>query len=109
MLVIREAQMEALRAHQRQQFEDAVVDHLLRRVGGEPVLLRNFVRAGILEALRIGLRTEDQILRWLKLRQWLEAHSDREPWAAGILSDSELAPGLKLRLLEDGANPAVES
>jgi hypothetical protein len=103
MLVIREAQMEALRAHRRQRFEDAVTAHLLRRDGGDPVAARESARSAIREASGIGLRTEGEIFRWIELMHWLNAHTDRRPWADAIVSDPELTPALKLRLLEDGA------
>jgi hypothetical protein len=106
MLVIRKAQMEALQAHRRRQFEDTAVAHMLKRNGGDPVSVRETVRSGIHDASTMGLRKESELLRWLDLIPRLETDAGSKARAAGILADPELTPALKLSMLEDASAPA---
>jgi hypothetical protein len=102
MLVIRQAQMEALRKSRRRSFENAALARWVRRRAHAentetPESVRSAVQAGIQRALRYGLQQENDILRFLDLTCDFGTGLDE---AASILDDKDLAPATKLTLME---------
>ena len=100
--------MEALQAVRRTSFENAVVEHCRRNgmgsqhdLGGETLL--GAVRGVIAHAGRYGLRREGQIIRFIDLAPMIgvwPGTGTLKLWADEILSDQELAPDLRIALLE---------
>ncbi len=108
MLRIRKAQMEAFEAIRRAAFENFVLEHCRRngigtrhRADGEALL--ETVRRVIGQAVRYGLRREGQIIRFIDVSQQIGVWAGNGTlawWAVEILSDAEIAPDLKIVLLE---------
>jgi len=104
MLVMRTAQLEALRASAQQRFEERLMAHLGRifprpcAVLGEAGL-RHLCRDGIARARTYGLRSERDLCKYLSLMLVFGHNFDREqPWAAEILQLGS-APGRRMERL----------
>lgn len=104
-LIIRTAQMEALRQARQREFAASLAAGLR---DGHPHLcagrsaqeLATLARTGIGMADRLGLLAADEIER---LTVCLARHGTgfaAQPWAGAVLNDDLLAPGEKLRRLE---------
>ncbi len=111
MLIIRNAQMEALSQAMKESFESRAVAHLKRALPEETAELgesevRQSVRLAVLKAGRHGLTDEYNILRFLNLMYVLGFHFDDDPgipWARKILADTALQAGTRMDLLTERA------
>ncbi len=91
--------------------QDAFVTWMTERLRAEaPEVTENatdgeiadFVRLGIERAALYGFTTGQLVAGYVTLMSWLGPEFDTEQrWAAAILTDSTLAPGDKLWMLED--------
>jgi hypothetical protein len=102
MLVIRNAQLRALR------------DSILRDVEDEALAAwqeadrpaAEDVRLAIARALTYGLASREQLLRFLDVGRKLSLDFDVDPnrkWASEILNDAEITAALKISILEERA------
>ena len=111
MLVIREQQLEVLSRAMRRHFEDLAVAHLQSALPDRcEAMGAAAVRASVMKAMQAarmyGLVEEYDILRYLNLMYVLGLEFDRDsrfPWAADILSDSQLQGRTKMDLLMEQA------
>ncbi|WP_295458291.1 hypothetical protein [uncultured Thiodictyon sp.] len=103
MLVIRQEQMEVLRAAAAQTFADAMVTHLtgfstpLAQVVG-PERLRIAIEFGIKQAAGYGFDARGPVRLYLELMLLFGCRFDTDPqypWAAEILSDRDSAPQMQ--------------
>jgi hypothetical protein len=102
MLVIRNAQMNALRK--------AILSNVEAQAWAEwpephrPALEQ--IRSAMSRAGSYGLSSKDHLMRFLAVCRTLGIEFDRDSnraWASEILNDPELTPPLKLALIEDRA------
>jgi hypothetical protein len=110
MLVIRDAQMEALSRVRVADFHDRAHAHLRElwtlecRALGEPEV-RALIERGVAQARSHGMTTEQQALCYLDLMFLLEpefAESPRHGWARDILVDPRRTGEEKMEALYDG-------
>lgn len=106
MLVIREAQKQVLREAQWAILARRLEDHLKEtlpfdydRLGKARV--HALADRAIERGRAGGITSELDFFRLFNLLFLIGDLRDEEPWAAEILSDRSLAPGVKLQLLED--------
>jgi hypothetical protein len=113
MLVIRDAQLAALRQLAIDRFAADLVKHLLRhfpapsaRVGGEPEV-REFVRKAIERAARYGIETTGSITVFAELLLQYGENFERSPlrsWIAKMLSNQALPGDAKIEAIRDRIN-----
>lgn len=105
-MVIRDEQLDQLAASRKDDFIERLMDHF-RRVHPDDVAAlgtgyRDWTLGNVSDAERIGLRTEQQVARfvnlcfvWGKGFVWSPGHR----WAREIATDPERAPHLKIHQL----------
>jgi hypothetical protein len=107
VLVIRNAQLEAMRRARETQFVDRAVAHLRRTVPDRCAALgerrtRSSVALAMRKARRYQLVGERDILRYLNVMYWLGFSFDSDPahaWVREQLSDPRLFPTERMQLV----------
>ena len=97
MLTIRPDQVESIRHHHLQKFEDEMVEHLKKfaprhwKVMGEPAG-RQVIKLGIAQAEQYGLTNRGPVRFYIELMLMFGSYFDADPqhpWASEVLSSSE--------------------
>ncbi len=106
MLIIRKAQMEAFRSSKERQFVQKAVKHLetaiperCLKLGSEAVI--DSVHTALRKGKEYGMESEFDFLRYLNLMYTAGFEFDTETWAAELLGNAKLDPGVKLELLRE--------
>jgi hypothetical protein len=105
VLVMRQAQMKALKNYTAQEFEARMVSHTREcwpeeseRLGRENVLAS--IRKGIANAAKYGVESEYDVARYLNIMYALDhdfdSEKDRFPWVKEILTDPDLNGRVKM-------------
>lgn len=111
MLLIRQAQVNALRDLPRRNFEGQLIRHFYRHYPREcnsagPEGMRRFVRTGLQRAARYGLLTIDTVASYIHVTIMLGWAFDSDPqlsWARTKLTDYAESPEPRIHALADTA------
>ena len=106
MLVIRNEQMQAFAARRQNEFHAACTARWMARArdGADEKQANEIVARSVTRAFeQYGIDREGLLVRYLDFVQDLGEDFDRQPWAAEVLSDTELSAAQKMRLLEEGS------
>jgi hypothetical protein len=100
-LRIRDEQMAVLRSSRRRMFEEMAVSRLAHLHSGDMDAVRQKVLGDIQRAVELGFRKETDLLRWLELNCRLAQLPHYREWAQTFLTDPDLAPAARLKIVED--------
>ena len=108
-MIIRREQMEVFGAHLRQQFEQRMTHHLRARFPDETRAFKEdalweVVVAGIRQAERYGIDSEDDIRRYLEYMMVLAPDFDTNPrtaWAGEILRGCDVDGARKMEDIDN--------
>ena len=111
-MIIRQEQMEALRAYMRQSFEDRTVKHIaevfpgefrdLLDPGGSDRPVRELIGNGIEKASKYDIKAERNVTLFIDLMVGISPDFDDRrdmPWASGFLEDRDIPEDSKMNLI----------